>query len=107
MIIYNTTFVFEDSIREEGVRFLKKVFIPRAIATGVAKEPQLACVLEQESLEQTENYAVQFKFDSRETLCRWEQEEGSECFAELQGRYRGKFGCFSTCLEVIALDEKQ
>lgn len=103
MIIYNTTFNIENDILDECLEYLKKNYIPRAVASGFLRTPYLRRILQDES-EDASSYSVQFHVKNPETLEYWMESEGSTLQKELITRFGTKIVGFSTLLEEIDLE---
>lgn len=104
MIVYNTTFNIENDILTECVEYLKKIYIPRAMASGFLQTPYLRRILQDES-EDTTSYSVQFHVKNPETLMYWMESEGRTLQEELVNSFGTKIVGFSTLLEEINLEE--
>lgn len=104
MIVYNTTFNIENDILTECVEYLKKSYIPCALASGFLRTPFLRRILQDETEEAT-SYSVQFHVKNLETLEYWMQSEGRALQQELITRFGTKIVGFSTLLEEIDWEE--
>lgn len=97
MIIYNTTFHIDKESLSDGLEFLKKTYIPRAIAGGLLTDPRLSRVLAHEA--EGESYALQFRVNDTGRLNRWLEQTGRALQNELVSRFGEKITGFSTLLE--------
>ena len=59
MIVYNTTFHVENDIQDEGLDYLKKQYIPKAMESGFLQRPCLRRVMQAET-EEGVSFSVQF-----------------------------------------------
>ncbi|MBC8600392.1 DUF4286 family protein [Parabacteroides acidifaciens] len=100
MIVYNTTFHIEKDIQEEGLDYLKKQYMPKAIASGFLQHPCLRRVMHTEA-EEGVSFSVQFHVKNVDTLNFWLQNEGGRLHKELVARFGHKIAGFSTLLEEI------
>lgn len=100
MIVYNTTFHIDHGALDEGVAYLKEVFLPRASASGFLLNPLLRRVLQKEENE-GESFSVQFHVKNMDTLNFWLENEGAALHQELVARFGRKIAGFSTLLEEI------
>lgn len=104
MIVYNTTFNIENDIQEECLEHLKKIYIPKAIASGFLYNPYLRRILQNEETE-GQNFSVQFHVKNVDTLNYWLQNEGAAIQQELISRFKTKVVGFTTLLEEIDLEK--
>lgn len=100
MIVYNTTFHVDNEILEEGITYLKEVYLPRASASGFLLNPLLRKVLHNEENEGV-NFSVQFHVKNIDTLNFWLESEGKLLHQELVRKFGRKIAGFSTLLEEI------
>ncbi|MDD2437451.1 MAG: DUF4286 family protein [Massilibacteroides sp.] len=100
MIVYNTTFHLDNGIWDEGVTFLKEVYLPRASSSGFLLNPILRRVLSSDE-EEGVSYSVQFHVKNVDTLNFWLENEGCALHQELAARFGTKIAGFSTLLEEI------
>ena len=105
MIIYNTTFHIEEDIHQECLSYLKKEYIPKAMASGFLLQPYLRRIL-QTAEDEGASYSVQFHVKNIDTLNYWLQKEGVDIHQELVARFGSKIVGFSTLLEDIELDNE-
>lgn len=100
MIVYNTTFHIDNGVLEEGLTFLKEVYLPRAIESGFLLNPLLRRVLntaEDEGM----SFSVQFHVKNADTLNFWLENHGNILHQELVDRFGQKIAGFTTLLEEI------
>lgn len=100
MIVYNTTFHIDNGIVEEGVAFLKEVYLPQAGASGFLQNPLLRKVLHTSEGEGV-SFSVQFHVKNMDTLNFWLENEGKLLHQELVAKFGSKIAGFSTLLEEI------
>lgn len=98
MIVYNTTFHIEHDILEQGLEYLKKRYIPDAIASGFLQRPGLLRVMHTEPGEGI-SLSVQFHVKNVDTLNFWLENEGKLLHQDLVKRFGHKMAGFSTLLE--------
>ncbi len=99
MIVYNTTFHIDKGILEEGMTYLKEVYLPRASESGFLQNPLLRRILSEE--EEGVSFSVQFHVKNVDTLNFWLENEGQILHQELVSRFGSKIVGFSTLLEEI------
>ncbi|SHE56074.1 DUF4286 family protein [Dysgonomonas macrotermitis] len=102
MLIFNTTLHLDDSIHDECLLFLKDVYIPSALESGLLQSPSLARIDAQHE-EHGVSYAMQFKTTDLDTLDNWAGSTGEKLQKELQKRFGTKVAGFVTLLEEIPL----
>lgn len=102
MLIFNTTLHIEDAIHDECLIFLKTIYIPQALESGLLCQPALAKI-ERQHEESGVSYALQFKTLDIDTLNRWAGETGENLSVELNKRFGTKVGGFVTLLEEVSL----
>lgn len=100
MIVYNTTFHIDNGVLDEGIIFLKEVYLPRASASGFLQNPLLRRVLH-DSEDEGVNLSVQFHVKNIDTLNFWLENEGKILHQELVAKFGRKIAGFSTLLEEI------
>ncbi|WP_085535199.1 DUF4286 family protein [Massilibacteroides vaginae] len=100
MIVYNTTFHIDNGVLDEGVAFLREVYLPRASASGFLLNPLLRKVLH-DSEDEGVNFSVQFHVKNIDTLNFWLESEGKLLHQELVAKFGPKIAGFSTLLEEI------
>lgn len=100
MIVYNTTFHIDNEVLDEGIAYLKEVYLPRASASGFLLNPLLRRVLHHDGDEGV-NYSVQFHVKNVDTLNFWLEGEGRVLHQELVDRFGRKIAGFTTLLEEI------
>lgn len=104
MIVYNTTFHVAKEIEKEGLEYLKKIYIPQALASGFLMNACLRRVLHT-APDDGASFSVQFHVKNVDTLNYWLQKEGNAFHQELVDRFGHQVAGFSTLLEEIELEE--
>lgn len=106
MYIYNTTFVCDDSRLEEFLIWLDAEFIPALVATGVAKDAQLAHVLPMSESDEKEaaSFSVQVKVEDADALQEWMKQTFYPSIDGLASRFGDKVLYFATILEVLPIN---
>lgn len=102
MIIYNTTFHAHNSIADNFIGWLKKEYVPAAMADGRLTEPRLSLVLNAEEND-GKNYSLQFRAADIDTLSDWYATIGNGLVATLNERFGDCVAGFSTLLEEVEL----
>lgn len=102
MLIFNTTLHLDDSIHDDCLRYLKEIYIPQAIKSGVLEAPFLARI-ESQHEESGVSYALQFKTKDIDTLDQWASTAGEELKGDMYKRFGTKVAGFVTLLEEIPL----
>jgi hypothetical protein len=99
MIVYNTTFHIDKEILEDALVYLKRNYIPEAIADGVLVQPSLRRIMH--ATGEGENYAVQFYTTDMDTLKEWLGKEGNLIHRALAMHFGDKMSGFTTLMEVV------
>lgn len=100
MIVYNTTFHVDKAAIEEGLSYLRQVYMPKAIASGFLRNPYLRRVMMTDDAE-GESFCVQFHVKNVETLNYWLENEGRALHQALSERFGQRMIGFSTLLEEL------
>ena len=103
MIVYNTTFHFDQDILTEGLSCLKEIYIPKAISGGFLSRPCLRRIIGMPE-DKGDSFAVQFHVKNIDTLNYWIEQDGNLLHRELSERFGHKMTGFSTLLEEIDLE---
>lgn len=98
MLIYNTTYHCEQACFDEFVEWLRKEFIPAAVADGNITSPRMARILGHEELEGV-SVSLQFLTASFDTLSAWYDGCGSELVSALEQKFAQRVAGFSTIME--------
>jgi hypothetical protein len=101
MLVYNTTFHIDNGVLDEGITFLKEVYLPRASASGFLLSPLLRRVLHDSKDDEGSSFSVQFHVKNMDTLNFWLENEGKLLHQELVTKFGHKIAGFSTLLEEI------
>lgn len=102
MIIFNTTFLVEDDILDNYIRFMKETYIATASDSGFLHEPRF-CLIHSQHEESGSSYSLQFRVKNVDTLNHWFATEGQALQTELTARFGNKALGFVTILEEIEL----
>ena len=82
------------------MEYLKKQYIPKAVASGFLQRPCLRRVMQTQP-EEGVSFSVQFHTKNVDTLNYWLQNEGNNIHRALVERFGQKIAGFSTLLEEI------
>lgn len=102
MTILNTTFHVHISIADDFLHWVREVYFPAAINSGLLSEPVLARILIQVQ-EDAEGYAVQLKAADVDTAARWHDSEGDRLRRELTARFGERLVFFTTYMEELTV----
>lgn len=100
MIVFNTTFNVERSLKDEFIEYMLQKFIPDSTRSGILKNARLAQVFgsnEEEGL----SFALEFTISNVIALEKWNSEESNAVYAPLLNKFKEKITGFSTLLQVI------
>lgn len=103
MIIYNTTFHADKSIDKEFIEWIRREYIPKALAGGILAEPRLTRVFGHESDNGGQSYSLQFRAESLDGLSRWYESIGNSLVDSVAGKFGNAVAGFSTLLEEMEL----
>lgn len=103
MIIINTSFHVHVSLVDDFKTWVKDIYIPEALASGMVSTPRFMTLLI-EVQEDCVSFAVSFEADTIEYATRWHDSDG----AKLRDQLRQKFGDgvlnFSTYMDELPLN---
>ena len=99
MYIYNITFNVENSIEQEWLDFVKKVFIPKMLKSGLITGATTAKIVVDEA--QGTSYSIQFFTDKKENLDHFINNEFQPILQEIHDKFSPEMLYFATELDVI------
>lgn len=100
MYILNTTFVLDHSLTDVFVSWLKEVYLPAAMATGIFGNSRVAKILQdQDPL--TVNIACELSCESLSEAARWHDETASLLRDDIASRWGERVLNFSTYLKTL------
>jgi hypothetical protein len=102
MIIFNTTFHVDRNVADEWIDYVKKEYIPAAMAGGQLTEPILAEVLHHVH-DEGFTFALQFKVADQETLETWAEAVGTAVSDKMVSKFGSKAVGFTTMLQEISI----
>lgn len=102
MIIYNTTFLVMDAVRDDFLAWVRTVYVPRATQGRMLVAPTLARVMGSAE-DGAESYALQFRAHSAESLQEWKEAIGEVLIADMTRRFGNAVMGFSTMMAKIEL----
>ncbi|MCM1076758.1 MAG: DUF4286 family protein [Bacteroides sp.] len=102
MIILNTSFHVHTSLDSYFKKWVRDVYIPGAIASGLLTSPRFAALLI-EVQEECVSYAVSFEAENVEDAVKWHDNEGAEMRAALHCRFGERVVYFTTYMETLPL----
>lgn len=100
MIIFNTTFHVEESLKEDFIEYMLQKFIPASTKSGILKSPRLAQVFGSEEDEGL-SFAMEFSVSDLNTLEIWNMKESNTVYEPLLHEFKEKIIGFSTIMETI------
>lgn len=104
MVVYNITFHIDKDILEDTLTYIKKSYIPQAVASGFLWQPCLLRVM-QTPQDEGVSYAVQFHVKNIDTLNYWMEKKGKEINQAITNRFGNKIVGFTTLLEEIVWEQ--
>lgn len=102
MLIFNTTLHVDDAIQDQFIVYLKTVYIPQALESGLLSQPALAKIDRQHE-ESGVSYALQFKTQDIDSLNKWAEQTGEPLSLDMNKRFGTRVGGFVTLLDEIPL----
>lgn len=102
MIILNTSFHVHTSLDQQFRDWVRQVYIPGALASGLLSSPRFASLLI-EVQEDCVSYAVSFEAENVEDAVKWHDNEGAEMRGGLQQRFGEGVVFFTTYMETLPL----
>ena len=100
MYLYNTSFHTESSIAETFVAWLKTIFIPEAMSSGLFSEASLGKIL-LEIEPGTSSYTLQLKDSELDRAREWNDTIGNSLRSVIIKKFGGKVVFFVTFIEII------
>ena len=103
MLVFYTTFHLSHRKYEEGLAYLRTVYIPAATRSGQLRSPRLQRVVHEVEGAEGVSLSVQFGVSDEKTLQAWMCDEGAALHQELVARFGHEMAGFSTVLEELEL----
>lgn len=100
MIVFNTTFHVEESLKEDFIEFMLQKFIPASTKSGILKSPRLAQVFGSQPDEGL-SFAMEFTVSDLIALEKWNTEESNIVYTPLLNEFKEKIIGFSTVMQTI------
>lgn len=100
MYLYNTSFHTESGITETFVAWLKTIFIPEAMSSGLFSEASLGKIL-LEIEPGTSSYTLQLKASELDRAREWNDTIGNSLRSVINKKFGGKVVFFVTFIEII------
>lgn len=100
MILYNTTFHIDRSIRSDFMAWVKERFIPEAVKDHALSDPMLTRILTVVEPD-AETFALHLYADDRADVDRWERTSGQALLSEMFKRWGERALAFSTPMEIL------
>ena len=99
MIIYSITYAVEDKVESHWISYMKEVHIPKILKSGLSTDHHFTKVLAEETTDTA--YNLQIHYPSRVHLEQFLSEIDQTIQNELNAKFQGKLGSFSTFLEQV------
>ena len=99
MYIFNITFNVEKEIEQEWLDFVKKIFIPKMLKSGLLQTATTGRIVVNEA--QGVSYSIQFVSRNKDELYRFFKEEFEDILQEIHQKFSPKMVYFATELDVI------
>lgn len=98
MILYNTTYSVAHEVADDWLRWMKRFFLPAAMATELPVGHRILRLLT-ELDNGGVTYSVQLDFDTREAYTTYQNEHADALRQRVQHRFSNQFLSFDTLLE--------
>lgn len=102
MIVLNTSFHVHVSLADKFKAWVRQIYIPSAISSGLLKSPRFTALLI-EVQEDCLSYAVSFEALNIEDAVKWHDNEGAGLRGELHRRFGEGVVFFTTYMEELPL----
>ncbi len=106
-LMINTTFAIDGSIRTEFLDWLRRSFIPEAMAhgaTAVVASRVIGQMIDGPHDDEAEAYACQFKVASREDAAGWTDYMAESLLPQRHAAWGDRFLPFTTFMEIVDTD---
>lgn len=100
MLLYNVTFIIEDSAAESWLQWMQETHIPEILATGLFVSNRLLKVID--SPNEGVTYCSQYVAQSVEDYDAYQTRYAPAFQEDLNTRFKDKFVAFRTLMEYIA-----
>ncbi|WP_374950534.1 DUF4286 family protein [Mucilaginibacter sp.] len=100
MIIYNDTYILEDSVEQEWLTWMKNVQIPAIMATGCFTSYQILSIID--SPNEGVTYCVQYNADSLESFNDYYTQHLFDFQSQHQERFNERFVMFNTLMKKVS-----
>jgi hypothetical protein len=104
MILYNTTYSVADEIAHDWLRWMKRFFLPAAMATELPVSYRILRLLTELDNGGT-TYSVQLDFTNMETYTLYQEQHADALRGRIKHRFGNQFISFDTLLEEMMNDE--
>jgi len=99
MYIYNITFNVEESIKNEWKDYVKNIFIPKMLQSGIIQSATTSQIMVEE--QQGISYSIQFATQDKKSLEKFKKAELYPILNDLHLKFSPKMVFFATELDVI------
>lgn len=99
MILYNITFIIEDTINSEWLEWMNKTLLPAVTNTGLFISHRMLKVLDSPNPGFT--YCLQFQTDEIGNFHTFKRDHEPEMIGALSASFENKFVLFNTLMEFI------
>lgn len=100
MLLYNVTFIIEDSSADAWMQWMQEVHIPEVLATGLFVSNRLLKVID--SPNEGVTYCSQYVAQSMDDYNTYHNQFDAVLQEDLNTRFKDKFVAFRTLMEYIA-----
>lgn len=100
MVVFNTTFHVEESLKEDFIEYMLQKFIPASTKSGILRSPRLAQIFGEEA-DNGLSFAMEFIVSDLIALEKWNQKESNAVYTPLLNEFKEKIVGFSTIMQTI------
>ena len=98
-MLINTTISIDDAAAKEWLQWMKEVYFPDALSTGLLKEAKIARIHAEE--EGGKAYAIQMRAKDKGSYQQYIDIYAPKLNQQLNFKFQGKVVMFSTILEIV------
>lgn len=100
MLIYNTSYHFEETLEQNFIIWLKEVHVPAVLEEGTLKNPRICKILSHQQ-DGDVSYTLQWEVENSTVLHRWHIKQGDFAVNEIKKIFDDKVMFFETLMRVI------
>ena len=100
MIVYNVTYKVDHDVNEEWLRWMRRVYIPRAMDTGKFDDHRLCQIM---GVDESDGmtYSLQFSSPNMITFQLFQEQDAYPLQKAMMTRYKDRYVAFSTIMKEV------